>query len=698
MDQRLFFSMNKLLDWDRGEATNLNLSDAGFSIVQTEKYTQEKIIDGRYINEITRIHQVAISADGRLSFLDESAKLWYFDYRNQFIEPSILSGRGLFSLTSLLMPFEDVCMIGTPDRSADTLMNVSTLNGQIIWARDAFDDGTPLKPLAMDGRGDRNLYVLAPLFTEEPKGDQTVKAGTRLAVIRFDGAGKIRQTFTHPLLELREDRRMSVLMARFTINVSERGDLLVLDRETGTVLFWEQGTDGVFASCLHHAMQASDAVIRSDGQVFFADGRTSGKGAVREEERFIYEWNRDTGRLVPIMAARGRYDRLFIDGRDRIYAWNEDLQKLAIFRLTPRTRELGETGELKGIFTYGPFDSREEANRWHKLEMKGNIPEEAQVRVYLYAADRLEYLDGGELILLNQEHLMAKPPDAFPWTGPIINAKEAMMDNQLTGRYLFMRLELLGSDRASPFIERIRIYYPKETYLAYLPSIYQEDRASRQFLERYLSLFASFMESVTEQVEAVPKLYELSTTSEDFLQWIGYWLGIRHVEHWDEEALRTLLLEAPDLFKRRGTRYVIERLLTICLGEKPFILEQFETVVHRQDQDLKQVFDHLYGTDPYTFFIFIRSELIEEEEVRAFVEQLIEEEKPAYTRGVVVALDPWMYLDMHTYLGVNTYLSELSLLRLDNRSVIPADTVIIDVERSKRMSIHTRMDVDSSLE
>lgn len=285
----------------------------------------------------------------------------------------------------------------------------------------------------------------------------------------------------------------------------------------------------------------------------------------------------------------------------------------------------------------------------------------------------------------------------FPWQGPIVNPAEALF-GELQGRYLFVRIELLGSDRASPFIERIRVYFPRETYLNYLPSIYQEDEGSRVFLERYLSLFATFMDNVTEEIEAVPQLYELTSTSEEFLQWIGSWMGIKEVKRWDQDRLRTLLLEAPVLFKRRGTRDVLERLLEIYLGEKPLMLEQFETTIHIQDSGLKRVFDQLYGTDPYSFFVFIRSELIEDEEVRSFVEQLVEDEKPAYTKGLVVSLDPWMYLDMHSYLGVNTYLSELSLLRLNQRSVIPADTVLIDVERSKRMSIHTRMDVDSSLE
>jgi len=57
-----------------------------------------------------------------------------------------------------------------------------------------------------------------------------------------------------------------------------------------------------------------------------------------------------------------------------------------------------------------------------------------------------------------------------------------------------------------------------------------------------------------------------------------------------------------------------------------------------------------------------------------------------------------MYADMHTYLGVNTYLSEPTLLTLDERSSMPYNTILIDVDMDKRMDQHTRLGLDSELE
>jgi hypothetical protein len=91
-------------------------------------------------------------------------------------------------------------------------------------------------------------------------------------------------------------------------------------------------------------------------------------------------------------------------------------------------------------------------------------------------------------------------------------------------------------------------------------------------------------------------------------------------------------------------------------------------------------------------------ECVRSDKQRMMVENIIEDQQPAYAEGRLVILQPWMHADMHTYIGINTVLSEPTLLTLDRQSSMPHGTVLIDVDRDKRIDIHTRLELDSGLE
>lgn len=91
-------------------------------------------------------------------------------------------------------------------------------------------------------------------------------------------------------------------------------------------------------------------------------------------------------------------------------------------------------------------------------------------------------------------------------------------------------------------------------------------------------------------------------------------------------------------------------------------------------------------------------ECVQTDKQRLIIESIINDQKPAFTEGKLTLLQPWMYMDMHSYMGINTFLSEPTLLTLDQKSSMPYNTVLIDLERDKRMDIHTRLGLDSELE
>ena len=56
------------------------------------------------------------------------------------------------------------------------------------------------------------------------------------------------------------------------------------------------------------------------------------------------------------------------------------------------------------------------------------------------------------------------------------------------GRYLKLRLTLLGNGRATPRISALRVYYPRFSWLEhYLPAAWRRDPVSAAFVERWLA-------------------------------------------------------------------------------------------------------------------------------------------------------------------------------------------------------------------
>jgi len=121
------------------------------------------------------------------------------------------------------------------------------------------------------------------------------------------------------------------------------------------------------------------------------------------------------------------------------------------------------------------------------------------------------------------------------------------------GRYLWLKLTLVGDERASPRVDSVRAYFPRRSYLRHLPAAYQEDPASAAFLERYLSIFESTFVDIEEQISSTSKYVDPAGIPTEHLAWLGEWLAVEADETWSARALQALIEAAPDLYRKRGT-------------------------------------------------------------------------------------------------------------------------------------------------
>lgn len=83
-----------------------------------------------------------------------------------------------------------------------------------------------------------------------------------------------------------------------------------------------------------------------------------------------------------------------------------------------------------------------------------------------------------------------------------------------------------------------------------LPAIYQEDG----FAARLTEAFDEILAPIALTIDNMPAYFDPALTPDDFLEWLGGWVGVLLDETWPVDRRRALVAQAADLFRRRGTK------------------------------------------------------------------------------------------------------------------------------------------------
>src|SRR5262249_47745240 len=101
------------------------------------------------------------------------------------------------------------------------------------------------------------------------------------------------------------------------------------------------------------------------------------------------------------------------------------------------------------------------------------------------------------------------------------------------GRWLELRLRLKGNGRSTPRLRAARAYYPRFSYLQYLPAVYREDRDSASFLERFLANMEGTLTAIEDRIAASQTLIDVRSAPPDALEWLASWVGLSLDPTWD---------------------------------------------------------------------------------------------------------------------------------------------------------------------
>lgn len=142
-------------------------------------------------------------------------------------------------------------------------------------------------------------------------------------------------------------------------------------------------------------------------------------------------------------------------------------------------------------------------------------------------------------------------------------------------------------------------------YLDFLPIIFHDS----DFMSRFLLIFQSVWEPLEQRQDHLAMYFDPRTCPAPFLPWLAACLGVGVGPRWPEGRLRTLLSEAVELYRWRGTRYGLTRMIEVCTGLTPVVAE----------------------TDANPFVLHIRVAIPPDAEVdRDFIERLVIANKPAH--------------------------------------------------------------------
>ncbi len=412
-------------------------------------------------------------------------------------------------------------------------------------------------------------------------------------------------------------------------------------------------------------MSPAGLAIDGEGNFYFGDRRPS---LVREEEeRFIF-CLAPTGDIAqPVTGYRSAAEKLVLDRTNRLVVFNAERQEIKILRGEKRFLRTEFPKLPTGKFYSQALDSTKLGQRWHKIVLDAEIPANTQIKVYYAISDDLN--------------------SGLQWSESIINPTDALIRGA-AGRYLYLKVELIGSDRATPILKTVRVEFPRRSYLRYLPAVYQEDEASRDFLERFLSIFETSLTNIERQIDQIVRYFDAEVVSPEFLPWLASWLAISVDDNWTETQLRQLIQKAPQLYQQRGTREGIAATVEIFTGSRPLVVEPFQ-VTHSE-------LNKLYGNNPFRFWVLLDTAHIQKEIELPTLQRLIEAEIPAHTEACLRVLSPSIALDRESYLGFNSRVFDPAL-RLDRGAAISQESILSDPEESGQIGRRSSLSVDTVL-
>jgi phage tail-like protein len=383
-----------------------------------------------------------------------------------------------------------------------------------------------------------------------------------------------------------------------------------------------------------------------------------------------------------------------------------------------------------GTYFSRSLDSNIYKCQWHKILLDiAAIPTGTSIKVWTYtfeedlpasdiAALQAEDWHTGQLIsVLKKSTSISSSPSAILNLDRDTIEPEDLLILSPPGRFLWLKIEFVGNRTDTAMIKQIKAYFPRLSYLQYLPAVYQADPVSKDFLDRFLSIFETVLGSVETKIDRIAEYFDPDgVTDRRFLEWLAAWVDMSFYQDWSLPTRRRLLRHAPELYRQRGTPAGLKQILWLIFGVKVEILEHFRlrqwiflnsqsSLGNRSQLWGNQIIDRLQleensrigdfalvGTsdpeqDPFSlyahrFSVFIptaQSPPQIERQIRA----VIEDQKPGHTQFTLERVESRFRVGVQSTVGMDTLVGAYPQMVLNHCSTLGYDAVLNGAPESK---------------
>jgi len=345
-----------------------------------------------------------------------------------------------------------------------------------------------------------------------------------------------------------------------------------------------------------------------------------------------------------------------------------------------------------GRFITRIFDSKDKEMQWHRLMIRSENCVRGDFRVAVYSADSEDFRYNGSDMNIREvfdstELSLDKKIEIFEqFKAKKISGAADILLHDVKGRYLWVLIEVYSRSGTPAVISEVKIFLPAAAWIDELPRIYRKSDSETHFLERYLAIFQTFYEEIDSRLETIAECFDPQCAEYEFLEWIASWIEASNARLWSEEKLRVFLLRAVSLYRRRGTRGSLSEILELYTGEKPFIVENFELLRYKDTQLYSDTLLPMYGNDPYQVTVLIKCELIKNETEFNALKKIASEMTPVSMRLNFVLLEPYIFLNKFSYVGINSVLGSYKPAVLDGRTAVTLSTLISKIHNSEEVS------------
>ncbi len=216
----------------------------------------------------------------------------------------------------------------------------------------------------------------------------------------------------------------------------------------------------------------------------------------------------------------------------------------------------GQTGTL----TTQELDSGIEGCVWHRIMLDADILTGTTIVVvpHVYATK------GSDTV-----------SDLVP--APIVlsgDARDCLIQGQ-AGQYLKLYLTFNGNGVATPVLRSVKIWFPRQDWLKYLPALYQQDEESRSFLSRFLSILQTDFDGFDETIDNIWTYFDPSSVPNDWFLWLAAWIALPINPLWTDAQKRSVLKNAGQQYRLRGTPAGLQQLISDYANVSARLFEHF---------------------------------------------------------------------------------------------------------------------------